>query len=524
MQDQRLCECDYTIMPLDERYVEEICNDIKEQYEKGIASLALFKMTLVPEGNPPKNKAETLCEIYDLFRDRLAEMGLECGILVQESLGHGYPLNEPTAYQKDVGRTDGEEKTKHCPYDGNVRAHFRDVMKTLASHRPKVIMVDEDFRLLYFYGRGCVCPLHMKRFHELSGTKLTREELNDRINRFGENDELVKIYLETQKESLIGAAKAMREGIDSVDPSIPGLYCSTGSACEFSTEIAKELAGKGNPTAIRTFIGIYSPKGAKEFTSSMYCVAQQIALMGDEVDYPIADSDTCQQNRYAISARHVHSFLVGSILEGTRGCKKWISKLDNYEPKTGKAYRDILFKYNGFYKTLSEIVPQLKPVGCCIPVLPKPYYGLDCDTWDKRYDGWARCVLERLGLPMYFSKNPQNAVFLEGDIDKHYTDEQLKDILSGTVIMASDTAERVNKRGFSEYTGVSVREYTKTAVSGETVLASGNVCDKQKNTKSSFWRMKKLKSVLWYIIAVTERIKKNFSPEALYIKTQSAVR
>ena len=33
---------DFTIMPLDERYVEEICNDIKEQYEKGIAKLALF--------------------------------------------------------------------------------------------------------------------------------------------------------------------------------------------------------------------------------------------------------------------------------------------------------------------------------------------------------------------------------------------------------------------------------------------------------------------------------------------------
>lgn len=51
----------YTIMPLDERYVEEICQDIKYQYENNIASLALFKMTLVAEGNPVKNKAETFC-------------------------------------------------------------------------------------------------------------------------------------------------------------------------------------------------------------------------------------------------------------------------------------------------------------------------------------------------------------------------------------------------------------------------------------------------------------------------------
>ena len=145
---------DYTIMPLDERYLEEICLDIKEQYEKGIATMALFKMTLVPEGVPPKKKAEEFCGIYDLFRDRLAEMGLECGILVQETIGHGYALNEPSSFQKYVGRTDGEEKTKCCPYDENLRQHFHDVMKTIASHKPKAIMVDDDFRLLFFYGRG----------------------------------------------------------------------------------------------------------------------------------------------------------------------------------------------------------------------------------------------------------------------------------------------------------------------------------------------------------------------------------
>ncbi len=473
----------YTIMPLNERYIDEICSDIKEQYEKGIATLALFSMTLVPEGMPPKNKVEEFCRVYDLFRDRLAEMHLECGILVQETIGHGYPLNEPSPFQKYVGRTDGEEKTKCCPYDENLRQHFHDVMKTIASHRPKAIMVDDDFRLLFFYGRGCTCPMHMKRLEELCGRAVTREELNERIEKNGEGDPIVARYLETQKEALIGAAKAMRQGIDSVDATIPVSYCTTGSACEFAPEIAKELAGKGNPSVVRSFVGIYSPKGAKEFTSPMYCIAQQMALMKDKVDYIIAEGDTCPHNRYALSARHMHSFRVGAILEGTSGSKQWITKLDNFEPKTGKAYRKILSEYNGFYKTLSETVSKMTPVGCCIPVLEKPYYGLDCDEWDKRYDGWARCVLERLGLPLYFSDKPQNAVFLEGDVDKHYSDEQLKSLLSGTVLMASDTAERINARGFSAYTGVDVAEHKGSTIKGEEIVKTGNVCPKQKNTK-----------------------------------------
>ena len=79
----------YTIMNLDKSHLEEICQDIKEQYESGVCSCALFKMTLVPEGNPPANKVTPLCERYARFRDRLNEMGIPNGVLVQASVGHG---------------------------------------------------------------------------------------------------------------------------------------------------------------------------------------------------------------------------------------------------------------------------------------------------------------------------------------------------------------------------------------------------------------------------------------------------
>ena len=473
----------YTIMPLYEDHVEEVCNDIKKQYEQGIASLALFSMTLVPEGDPPVDKVSEYCRIYDMYRDRLAGMGLECGILVQASVGHGYPLNEMFPFQRYVGRTDGLEKNKCCPYDEDFREYFKNIMKTLASHGPKTIMVDDDFRLLFFYGRGCVCPLHMKRFHELSGTEMTREELNDRIARYGEADQYVQIYLETQREALIGAAQAMRDGIDSVDPSIQGAYCSTGGACEFAPDIAGILAGDGNPSVVRTFIGIYCPSGAKNLTTPFYRVAQHRALMGGKVDYLLAESDTCPQNRYAMSARQFHAFFVGSVLEGANGSKRWITKLNNYEPQSGMAYRKILSKYNEFYDKLTELVSIVKPVGCCIPVLKKPYYALDGEEWEVLYDGWSRCVLERLGLPLFFSEVPDGAVFMEDDVDRYFTDSEIENMLKGTLILASDTAENLNKRGFTQYMGVKVQDYSKTTLSGEVILLNGHKCKVQKKTK-----------------------------------------
>jgi hypothetical protein len=89
----------YSIMPLFEDHVEEVCQDIKAQYESGAATCALFCVKLVPEGVPAIDKARQQGEIYKLFRDRLAEMGLECGILVQCTIGHGYPLNEQNGFQ-----------------------------------------------------------------------------------------------------------------------------------------------------------------------------------------------------------------------------------------------------------------------------------------------------------------------------------------------------------------------------------------------------------------------------------------
>ena len=42
----------YSIIPLFEDHVEEVCQDIKRQVDKEMVSLPLFMMTLVPEGTP----------------------------------------------------------------------------------------------------------------------------------------------------------------------------------------------------------------------------------------------------------------------------------------------------------------------------------------------------------------------------------------------------------------------------------------------------------------------------------------
>lgn len=468
----------YTIIPLDTSHVDEICLDIKNQYENGIANCALFLLTLVPEGTPVIDKAKIMCEKYDVFRDKLATFGLECGILVQASIGHGYTLNEMFPFQPVIGLTDGMEKNVCCPYDENFRTHFKDVMKTLASHKPKTIMLDDDFRLIARPYKGCACPLHLKRLAEIIGEPITREELLEHTKSHDEKSvKITKAFIRTQKESLVGAVKAMREGIDEVDPRLPGVYCCCGNAAEFASEIAEIIAGKGNPITVRVNNGNYTPQGARGQSTVAFRAATQKIHMGDKVQAVLAETDTCPHNRYSTSALSLHTHFVVSILEGAAGAKHWITRTTDYEPKSGKAYRDTLSKYSGFYNTLSDIVPKLMWVGANNFLSAEPTYGYENEFQKSCH--WAHCVLERMGIPMFYSSKVSGAVFLDGDDSKNFTDEECRKILSGTCILSSNAAKIFNERGYEEYTGVSVKEWNGVNTSFERISPKGNMVKTQ---------------------------------------------
>ena len=449
----------YSIMPLDTEHLEEICQDIKHQYDEGIASCALFCMTLVPEGDPPADKVGILCRKYGVVRDRLREMGLPSGVLVQASVGHGWVLGDMFPYQTHVNFTDGAATRVVCPCDDGFRDYIRNVMATIASHAPDHIMVDDDFRTIWYKGEGCACPMHMERFNRRADTSLSREELWEIVHtRTEEAKRLTDIFIEVQKESLTETALVMREGVDQVDPTMPMSYCCCGNNAEFAAEIASILAGEGNPVVVRINNGNYTPAGSRFFSRVFHRAATQIAKLRGKVDVMLAETDTCPQNRYSTGATSLHTHFTGTILEGAKGAKHWITRLISYEPESGKAYRRVLSKYCGFYNRLAELEPTLKWRGCRIytPATPDFTYGRVKEEWD----GWSYCVLERLGLPMHFSPEIGGVLCLEGDVDSRFSDEDVLRVLSGTVLLASDTAENLIRRGFGPYLGVDVREWT----------------------------------------------------------------
>ena len=128
----------YSIVPLFTDHVKEICDDIERQYKEGIATEALFSMTLSPEGNPAVNKAKLLCDKYQLFKDELSKRGLNAGVLVQATIGHGYTVGVRPPFQSIVA-IDGIPSFTICPYDEDFREHIKAAFAEIASRHPSSI-------------------------------------------------------------------------------------------------------------------------------------------------------------------------------------------------------------------------------------------------------------------------------------------------------------------------------------------------------------------------------------------------
>ncbi|MBR5439622.1 MAG: hypothetical protein IKV61_05340 [Clostridia bacterium] len=470
----------YSIMPsqiTSDDQIIEICNDVQLQYEQGVCTLALFCMPLHPNCNPVFDKAEYFTETYKKIKKELDKRGLKSGVLIQSTLGHGDVLNEPP-FQQYVKLTDGTNGGITCPLDTNFQKYLYDSVVKIASCGPTTILIDDDFRLMPRGGKACACKKHMERFNERAKSNVSREELFKIVTSDDSRCcEYTKILFDVQNESLEELAQVIRSAIDSVDPTIQGVFCSGG---DDAVNIAKILAGKNNPTILRINNGYYSYNSTSGFTYSLFSAAMQLSIYKG-VDYYLMEADTCPHVRYSKSAKQLNAHYIGSILEGVNGAKQWITRLNkskNIEWQSAIAYRKMLSKNANLYQTVSNLVEGITWHGFKIPIqkVRKPNFKKPVNAY---INSFGELCLERLGLPMYYSTKVGGITCFTDNNDEFFTDEELKVELTGNAIFSSETAKKVAERGFEKYLGVKVEDYVGIKPMGDLIFATGNAVQPQ---------------------------------------------
>ena len=172
------------------------------------------------------------------------------------------------------------------------------------------------------------------------------------------------------------------------------------------------------------------------------------------------ESDTCPHNRFSKTARTMHLHIVSALFQGVDGGKLWFDQSACPLREISRPYEDIFGSHQGFYRELHRLVKSWKPVGLFTPIPqierePLPHKG----TIYSSIPDWINVCFAKCGIPTFYERFDYDGIrLLTGEQVDYFTDDELKTMLSGKVIIDSTAALLLTKRGFDKLTGVTATE------------------------------------------------------------------
>jgi hypothetical protein len=431
--------------------------------ETGAPSVA-FMATAVPNGEDLRERLHDWVHRYALLRDGLAGIPVRVGILVQALIGHGdrHQTVKEVPFQKIVGDDGTASRECFCPLDRDFQAYTKTLISTLARERPVFMMIDDDFRIA-FHGpavKGCMCPLHLARFGEATGTSWTRESLVAGL-RDAERPGLRTQWEELTRDSLVEHAAVIRAAIDSVDPSIEGSLCTVIGEAHFAQAIADTLAGRHRPL-VRIHNATYLENGQKRFPVLLTRTRHEIAVLRPETTV-LTEADTCPHSRYSLSRKTHLAHLTATTLFGCKGGKYWFIKADEEGARDTEPFAAMLPRVRPFLDEIGRIRDRVAWEGPRVAarmkeVYLKPYG--ERGPLDAPSDEWGSRIFGRMGVAFAVADSapgPRDGTSaMSCAAPWGFDDAEILEFLKRPLLLDGEAAWLLAKRGFSRHLGVTV--------------------------------------------------------------------
>jgi len=425
---------------------KEIIADVRDMHGKGVLSRAAFIAYLVPDGCPPADSATPQAAEFAKYKAMLAGSGIPVGILLQNTMGHPHQKRKHP-FQK-VTRVDGSLVEACCPADPGFLDYMRKAIRTVAGARPDFIILDDDTRLR---PHGfCFCSRHIEAFNKKTGGTITDPaKIAEKLRT---DPAFYEAWARCQAESLGVFAGVIREALDAVDPAIEAIACGDGGkARDELMEKISRLTGKGQIPTIRFGNAVYVSDSGRGFPGWMFTTRYQTEVAFPKDIRILAEVDTCPHLLYATGAQMLHWQYAMSLLFGCCGGKLWITDLSDYNPENGLRYREKLAKYAGFYREIGKMIPEWEGVVVPFPARKQEF------SWPR----WGDPVLATWGVPFSYERchKTDRLVALSDAFFKSYTQEELKTMLSGRVLLDGSAAVALTRLGFGDLIGCDARQW-----------------------------------------------------------------
>ena len=275
--------------------------------KKTDASRILIAIDVLSDDEEARQK--TLSDLTEKVKDFKRE-GYDVGVWMWtflRQIPHGYVTRHFFN-----GRVAGREV---CPLDEDFLADEEKWIHQCAASGVDIIQFDDDFNVSMgdLAGFGCCCEKHMKKYCEILGEDVSKEEFIDKIFKGGDN-KYRDAWLQGNRETLLAFAKRMRKVVDSVNSSIRMGHCSVMSTYDIdgvdSFELARAFAGNTKPFV--RLIGAPYWGEVRQFTcrpADLFTLERMEAswCQDDEIEI-LTEGDVFPRPRYAVPAAHLEMF------------------------------------------------------------------------------------------------------------------------------------------------------------------------------------------------------------------------
>ena len=423
----------------------------------------LYCLTLHPQGFPASATVDAAVASYRKWAELLRGSAVKPAILLQAIVGHwtsdlAEKKTEP--WQRAINVKG--KVTRFCPLDPGYRAYIRETGRKLAACAPAAILSDDDVRA-FSPDAECTCPLHTAEYNRRTGKNLTPEGLRDLLAHVDRRSADHMAFAELQRDTVLDVVKLLREGIDSVDPSIPSGVCEPGWAWaqRYIADTAHAMAGPNHTAWLRLANGQYFETAPKQTMGGLVLRTMASAERLRNRDVLLLDeADTWPHNLWSKSSVAFHAKLSTSAFVGLKGAKLWYVNVHKGPYRVSRHYTEILERNRGFHSALSAAVRGTSMEGVLIPC-HKDYPTFPVTerkgSGTADAEGWVQTVFSWYGVPFRvtedFSVDGLYALGGAGVVQK-LSDEEIRAILAHRVLVDGTAAAALLKRGFGDLMGV----------------------------------------------------------------------
>lgn len=450
----------YNIMPYSPGREKALAADCVAYAKKTGNAKILYSLTLHPEGRPAMAKAEVAFASYRALREALKGTDVELGILIQAIIGHWPRVDKDIEPWMRTVNLDGEV-VRFCPLDPGFAAYIRGIGRRCAAERPFFILTDDDVRA-FSHRPECFCERHRKLFSERIGRDYTSDGMRQAVKDCHPGDKVYETFVLLQREMVDGVVRLVREGIDSVDPSIPAGVCMAGEEQRYCGATARAIAAKGQRPVMRLACANYCEVELRLYPWNVLRVLSRAGYWEDAGIDLLDESDTYPHNYWSKTALAMHTHQVNAILAGMKGSKLWLVGAHKQGFPVNPGYTEILAENAGFYRTLAAAAEGSRFLGLVAPCQRRVPDGLfptvatgilagdSCVTFQAGQYGVPIATTYDLGRrDVVYSLSAAKQVDL-------FNDEELRTILAGRVLVDGDGALALAKRGFADLLGCDV--------------------------------------------------------------------